>query len=168
MGYYAATRPSGTFRSPFSWHPLLMMVGLIGCAGIGAMTKKLGGYSNTKNHGMIANFGAILALGGLYAIYHNKNLYERPHFTTYHGQAGILLILSAVGAGMVGGVFLHPDFGIDKTNKTIRFAHKTFSRIVLVSCWMTAFMGMYTMTQDTMELGLFGLPLLVFVPFVLV
>eukprot|EP00980_Cylindrotheca_fusiformis_P006644 scaffold1390_cov138-Cylindrotheca_fusiformis.AAC.47 len=55
-GYYAATRPVGTWRSPFSWHPLLMIVGLVGCAGISAITKKMGGYTNTKNHGIIAMF----------------------------------------------------------------------------------------------------------------
>jgi len=41
-GYYAGTRPNGQWRSPFSWHPFLMTVGMIGCMGIAAVTKKLG------------------------------------------------------------------------------------------------------------------------------
>ena len=41
-GYYAATRPNGEWRNPFSWHPFLMTVGMIGCMGIAAVTKKMG------------------------------------------------------------------------------------------------------------------------------
>ena len=41
-GYYAATRPNGQWKNPFSWHPFLMTVGMIGCMGIAAVTKKLG------------------------------------------------------------------------------------------------------------------------------
>lgn len=167
IGYYAATRPTGIWKSPFSWHPFLMMVGMVGCMGTAALTKKLGGYTNTKNHGLLANLGLLLSFGGLYAIYRNKNLWGRDHWVTMHAKAGLAVILAALGAGMVGGVFLHPDFGMDKTNKTVRLAHKTFSRTVLMAAWMTAFYGFYTMTQDPIELAIFGVPLAVVAPFTL-
>lgn len=145
-----------------------MTVGMIGCLGIAAVTKKLGGYVNTKNHGLIGNLGIMLSLGGLYAIYRNKNMWGKEHFTSTHGKAGLAVIVCSIGAGMAGGIFLHPDFGIDKTNKTIRFVHKTFARCVLASAWMTAFYGFYTMTQNPVELAIFGVPLLVLAPFTLV
>lgn len=110
----------------------------------------------------------MLSLGGLYAIYRNKNLWGKDHFTTNHGQAGLAVIVSAIGAGMVGGVVLHPDFGIDKTNKNIRFVHKVFARALLMAAWGTAFYGFYTMTQDPVDLAIFGLPLVVLAPFSLV
>ena len=47
MGYVAGIQPTGQWRF-FSWHPLLMTVGMVGLSGIGAVTKKLGGYTNTK------------------------------------------------------------------------------------------------------------------------
>jgi hypothetical protein len=47
-GYMVATQPSGGWQQPFSWHPFLMTVGMVSFMGIGAMTKKLGGYDNTK------------------------------------------------------------------------------------------------------------------------
>ena len=47
VGYYAGTRPKGEWRY-FSWHPFLMICGLVGCTGIASVTKKLGGYTNTK------------------------------------------------------------------------------------------------------------------------
>jgi hypothetical protein len=46
-GYYAGTAAKGEW-SFFAWHPMLMTCGMVGLAGIGAMTKKLGGYNNTK------------------------------------------------------------------------------------------------------------------------
>jgi hypothetical protein len=46
-GYYAGTAAKGHWTF-FSWHPLLMTCGMVGLAGIGAMTKKMGGYNNTK------------------------------------------------------------------------------------------------------------------------
>ena len=141
-----------------------MMVGFVGCFGIAAVTKKLGGYTNTKNHGNIATIGTISSLGGLYAIYHNKNLMERPHFTSIHGKMGLALVVMSVMIGLGGLVFLHPDYGQMKTNKTIRFAHKTTARLILGLGWVTAFLGLYTMTQNTIDLAMFGLPLLVFAP----
>ena len=110
----------------------------------------------------------MLSLGGLYAIYRNKEMWGKAHFTSTHGQAGLAIILLSVGAGMVGGVFLHPDFGMDKTNKTIRYAHKVFARGVLMAAWGTAFYGFSTMTSDPVQLAMFGLPLLVLAPYSLV
>jgi hypothetical protein len=133
--------------------------------GISALTKKMGGYTNTKNHGILAMIGSLLSVAGLYAIYSNKELYERPHFTSTHGKIGLGLVLSSMGAGFVGAVFLHPDFGVDKTNKQIRFAHKIFARVVVACAWATAFQGMTKLTESSTKLFLFGLPLLLFLPF---
>ena len=47
-GYMAATQPPDAGWRFFSWHPFLMTLGMVGLAGIGSVTKKLGGYTNTK------------------------------------------------------------------------------------------------------------------------
>ena len=47
MGYMAGIQPINEWRF-FSWHPFLMTTGMVGLAGTGAVTKKLGGYENTK------------------------------------------------------------------------------------------------------------------------
>jgi hypothetical protein len=111
--------------------------------------------------------GIFCTFGGLYAIYTNKNNMGRPHLTSWHSWAGISAAISALGIGLVGSIVLHPDFGIDKTNKTIRFAHKTGARVTLFLAWIAAFSGLYRMTQEASILILFGLPLVVFVPFAL-
>mmetsp|Transcript_2440 Transcript_2440/g.5463 ORF Transcript_2440/g.5463 Transcript_2440/m.5463 type:complete len:247 (+) Transcript_2440:297-1037(+) len=168
-GWYVSTRPKGRWKSPFSWHPFLMTLGMTGSMGIAAVTKKQGGYTNTKLHGMIASFGYLLALGGLYAIYHNKNLYERPHFTSYHGKIGIATMACTLGPLLAGAIFLHPDFGIDKTNKTIRKIHKIFSRILVAIAWGNSLYGLYGMRKEhPMELVLYGVPLVFLMPMTLI
>ena len=47
IGYMVAIKPTGEWRF-FSWHPFLMTMGMVGFMGVGAVTKKLGGYDNTK------------------------------------------------------------------------------------------------------------------------
>lgn len=48
VGGYLAATTSGSWQTPFSWHPFLMTCGMISMMGVGALTKKLGGYENTK------------------------------------------------------------------------------------------------------------------------
>ena len=149
-------------------HPFLMTVGFVGFMGVGAVTKKLGGYTNTKLHGIMSSLGYILALGGFYAIYKNKNLWDRPHFTSLHGKMGLALLVMTFGPMVAGGVFLHPDWGLDKTNKLYRRVHKQFARVIMGSAWMTATYGFYTMSKDPVEVLIFAGPLVAMAPFVLV
>lgn len=120
LGYLAATQPSGAGWRFFSWHPFLMITGFIGMMGSSAIIKKRGGYANTKMHGILSSTGLMMAFGGLYVIYRNKESMGKDHITTLHALAGIITISAAVGPAVVGGVFLHPDFGIDKTNPMFR------------------------------------------------
>jgi len=166
-GYMAATQPSGAGWRFFSYHPMLMTLGWILCMGNASLVKKLGGYSNTKTHGILAFVGSTLSWLGFYVIYKNKDQMGKPHFATYHAIGGMVCLVGSSMIGAVGSVFLHPDFGIDKTNKTIRFAHKTSARVLLFMAWLVAFSGLATLTTDTIILGLFGVPLLAFAPFIL-
>lgn len=71
-------------------------------------------------------------------------------------------------AGIAGGVFLHPDFGIDKQNGTIRTAHKYMSRVLLLVAWVATLSGLKTLIgDDMMSLIVFAGPLVVAAPFTL-
>ena len=121
VGYTVSVQPSGAGWRFFSWHPFLMILGFVAMMGTSAVTKKLGGYKNTKTHGILASSGLIMAFGGLYVIYRNKELMGKEHITSTHAIFGIITMAGCVMAAMAGGIFLHPDFGVDKTNKTIRY-----------------------------------------------
>lgn len=62
-GYMAGVQPSGAGWRDFSWHPFLMTCAFVGAFGAAAVTKKRGGYTNTKAHGILAWLGNFLALG---------------------------------------------------------------------------------------------------------
>jgi hypothetical protein len=164
LGYFAATLPTGAGWRFFSWHPFLMTTGFIGMMGSSAIIKKRGGYANTKLHGILSSTGLMMAFGGLYVIYKNKENMGKEHITSIHALAGIITIAAAVLPAIAGVVLLHPDFGIDKTNKTYRFAHKWSARIVMLSAWVTAVFGLMKMTSDIKILAAFAVPLVVLAP----
>jgi len=103
----------------------------------------------------------------MYVIYRNKENNGFYHLRSTHSQVGAFLGLAMIGLGAVGGVVLHPDFGVDKGNKTIRLAHKLSSRIVLFLAWVTAVVGLYSLTKGKTTLALYAMPLLALAPFTL-
>eukprot|EP00978_Attheya_sp_CCMP212_P018486 scaffold50599_cov45-Attheya_sp.AAC.2 len=104
---------------------------------------------------------------GFYVIYSNKESNNKPHFVTSHSIGGLFALVGTTMIGMAGGVLLHPDFGIAKTNKTFRLLHKWAGRIILLVAWFTCFAGLNQLTADPKVLALFGFPLLALIPFTL-
>lgn len=62
--------------------------------GAAALTKKRGGYTNTKMHGIMAITGMVLGGAGLYVIYQNKESMGKEHFTTLHSRGKCLCVIS--------------------------------------------------------------------------
>lgn len=86
---------------------------------------------------------------------------------TYHAWTGLFVFVNMIALGIVGGAVLHPDFGIDKTNGTIRKLHKLTSRFIIALSWLTAISGLYQLTQSLTILCIYIVPLLFFVPLTL-
>ena len=105
-----------------------------------------------------------MSSAGLYVIYQNKEMNHAKHLTTYHSWSGIFVLINCIALGLVGSIVLHPDFGMDKTNKTIRLAHKMFGRMILILAWATSFVGLYQMNVSNSMLAMYGIPLLCLVP----
>lgn len=199
MGYTAGIQPSGEWRY-FSWHPFLMTTGMVGLSGIGAVTKKMGGYTNTKVrnyvkfmiqtkalstkisafdlislvrfisklHGIIGWLSIFTSVAGCYVIYNNKQVNGYKHMMSSHSWLGLGVIINCIGLGMAGGIFLHPDFGIAQTNKTLRNLHKWAARITLIGAWVTAFLGLNQLIPtDSNTMAMYGFPLVLLVPFTL-
>ena len=166
-GWFAGKQPAGQWRY-FSWHPLLMTCGMVGFAGVGAVIKKMGGYTNTKLHAVFGFLSIICNVAGLWIIFNNKEVNGYDHLKTAHSKIGIVVVVACMGLGMAGSAFLHPDWGVDKTNKTIRFWHKNASRVALLASWFTATLGLLQLVpKDPVSVAIYGAPLLCFVPFVL-
>jgi Eukaryotic cytochrome b561 len=193
-GYIAGIQPINQWRF-FSWHPFLMTTGMVGLAGIGAITKKLGGYTNTKVqtnllaktelhtyhllsphlsfvvfqlHAIIGWLAIFTSAGGIYCIYRNKEINGYHHLKSTHSWCGVGVAISFVSMGLAGSIFLHPDFGIDKTNTLIRTAHKWASRATIALAWITALAGLLQLGAKPWVLVLYALPLLALAPLSLI
>jgi hypothetical protein len=141
-GLYMSTvgKNAGTWTW-FNWHPLCMLLGFVGLAGNAALIKKIGGYENTKMHGIMMFVAISLSSFAWYVIYSNKEMMGKAHLMTIHGKLGFVVMLSYFGIGIVGSAALHPDFGLMKTNKTIRLAHKVGGRVVTALAWACCVLG---------------------------
>jgi uncharacterized membrane protein len=162
-GLYSAYKPGKWVW--FSYHPLSMMVAFVGLASFAILKKKIGGYDNTKLHGYVMFAAAILAVFGFYVIYVNKG--EKPHFVTVHAKLGLAVVLGYLSVSPMISLLLDPAWGIAKTNKDIRYAHKISGRALTALAWMCCYLGFITMEKDIMYQILFAVPLLVFAYFVL-
>lgn len=125
----------------FSWHPIAMTVAFVAFAANAALIKKIGGYENTKMHGYLMSAACALGGFGWYVIYSNKEMFGKPHLYTLHGKLGAAVMVGYLSLGVFGALALHPDFGILKTNKTIRFAHKWGGRVLTALAWLACVAG---------------------------
>jgi hypothetical protein len=112
----------------FSWHPFLMLLGFVVAGGSGILAKRKGGRYNTLVHGYAMSASFVLSLLGWYVIHEQKKMLGKPHLTSWHSWAGVAATLGYLVAALIGGVLLHPDFGMARTNQNIRFVHKMASR----------------------------------------
>ena len=147
----------------------LSFTGMVGLMGTATLTKKRMGYTNTKLHGIIAWAGLLASYAGFYVIYTNKNNMGKDHYTTLHSKAGLAALVGSTMLGMAGGVFLHPDFGIDKQNGLIRAGHKWAARGMLGVAWLATLSGLQTLIgeEDVKGLVMFAAPLVLAAPFTL-
>jgi hypothetical protein len=117
---------------------------------------------------VFGGMSVLCNMAGLWIIFKNKEVNGYPHLKTAHSKMGFVLFLACLGLGLAGSMFLHPDFGVDKTNKTIRFWHKNASRVALIASWFTATLGLYQLIpKDPVSVAIYGFPLLCLVPFTL-
>jgi hypothetical protein len=144
-----------------------MIVSFVLLSGLAILTKKAGGYTNTKYHIYLMVLAVVGALFGWYVIYTTKEMFGKPHVTTTHAQLGVAVCLAYIGMSLFAGPALNPDWGYFKTDKTIRFCHKWSGRVFTALAWVCCVYGFNTM-ETRLEYQLcFAIPLLVFSVFVL-
>ena len=84
FGLYIAYLP-GKFVW-FSWHPLSMLVSFVVLASNASLIKKIGGRDNTMTHGYMMVLAVVISMFGWYVIHTNKDMSNKPHWTTLHAQ----------------------------------------------------------------------------------
>lgn len=164
----------------FSLHPIAMLVAFVAMAGNATLIKKVGGLVNTRMHGVIMSAATILAAFGFYVIYTNKvmkakdntaksksgKIFEAKHFTSFHGQVGLAVMVGYTGLAVVGAVALHPDFGVFKAQNLpgkpnpIRVIHKFAGKAMTALAWVSCVLGVQSMGEDFWHQAVFAVPLL--------
>jgi hypothetical protein len=152
----------------FFWHPLLMIVAYVPLALIAVLIKKIGGYGNTKTHGIIMFIATLFTAASFYVIWSNKNMYNKKHFTSTHSIAGLVGLVFFYVVQSVGFLGLHPDFGFLRTNKNVRFAHKWAGKAAIVLGLVSLVFGFTKMDKSLVNQIIFSAPLLVFTYYALV
>lgn len=80
----------------------------------------------------------------------NKENHHKPHLVSLHAKIGAGVVLGFIGLYLFGAVGLNPDWGIVRTNKTIRFCHKYSGKILIAAAWLCCILGINHMTKDYM------------------
>jgi hypothetical protein len=104
----------------FSWHPVSMIFAFIFLSGFAILTKKSGGYVNTKIHGLVMAASTALGCFGWYVIYTNKESFGKPHLVTLHAKIGVIVLIAYIALSCFSFPALNPDWGFLKTNKVVR------------------------------------------------
>jgi cytochrome b-561 len=105
-------------KNPFSYHPLMMTLGLLFCYGNAILV-----YRTFKQipklwvkilHAVLLLISLLFTLIGLTAIIRSKNLGNRPHWMTYHTWIGLTTIILFVLQWICGFVsFLAPKLSLE-------------------------------------------------------
>jgi len=108
-------------KSPFTFHPLLMTIGLLFCYGNAIILYRT--FNKTPKltvkilHALLLISSLVFAGIGLAAIIRSKNLQNRSHFMTYHSWIGLTTIILFVFQWILGFIsFLLPKLSLDFRN----------------------------------------------------
>lgn len=147
----------------FSWHPLCMFISFVALPANAILVKKIGGYDNTMLHGYLLGAATILGLFAWYVIYSNKEMQNKGHLYTNHGQLGFVVLVGNLGIALFGAVGLNPAWGIVRTNKTLRAVHKWAGKALVALSWVVVVLGILTMQKTNVAMqAVFCVPLVVF------
>lgn len=140
----------------FNWHPFLMSLSFAfflpdGLSYFNSKTSLLPFISNNNHstkvrfHWMVMLAAAVSAVFGVAAIYYNKVLNHKPHFTSWHGLLGIWT-LGVFLAQAFGGIFLlYPALSLKLVSKQfVKKCHMLSGSIVAVLGYSSLVLSTYS------------------------
>jgi cytochrome b-561 len=105
-------------KNPFSYHPLMMTLGLLFCYGNAIIVyrtfKQTSKYIVKLFHACLLLISLLFTVIGLIAIIRSKNLGQRSHLMTYHSWIGLITIILFILQWICGFIsFLVPKLSLD-------------------------------------------------------
>lgn len=99
-------------------------------------------------HHCLQVFAIVSSILGFTAIYINKNRYDKPHFTTWHGLLGIITVCSipmaAIGGNMIKYKGLRDALKVRQSLGDLKIMHATGGLMVFTLVMTTMMLGLYS------------------------
>ncbi|KAF7207825.1 transmembrane reductase CYB561D2 [Nothobranchius furzeri] len=147
----------------FSWHPFLMTLafgffmteGILVFSPHGSLIQKYSHKTKSRVHLVLQSLCASCAVLGLAAIFYNKHLSDKPHFTSWHGLLGLLTVcvvgVQSLAAAPLNYPFLAKGWSLAKLKRyhaasglVVYLLGSTSLLLGLCSAWFTATVREYT------------------------
>ncbi|KAK3269487.1 hypothetical protein CYMTET_22078 [Cymbomonas tetramitiformis] len=157
IGVAALTIPMVYFDGQlFGYHTTLMSAGYILCMGEGVLLASKAvvlpaGEDRLrllKKHMYLQVAAWAAIVGGFYAIYHNKDIHGKPHFTSYHSWLGVLTLITTFLTPVTGALgfkylglmnYLPPGSG-----DVVKAIHRKQGSVVYFGSLFVILLGLYT------------------------
>ncbi|KAF4097513.1 transmembrane reductase CYB561D2 [Onychostoma macrolepis] len=147
-GFIAALSRPGS--SLFSWHPFLMTLAfsffmteaVLLFNPYSSPVKKLKHKAKGRLHWVLQGLCVCCATAGLAAIFYNKHLHDKPHFSTWHGAVGVLTV-AVVGLQSLGGLpLLYPKLARGWSLAKLKRYHATSGLLAYLLGSLSLFLGL--------------------------
>lgn len=147
-GFMAVLSRPGS--SLFSWHPFLMTLGfsflmteaVLLFNPYSSPVRKLKHKTKGRLHWVLQCLCACCATVGLCAIVYNKNLNDKPHFTSWHGLIGVITV-AVVGLQSLGGLpLLYPKLAKGWSLAKLKRYHATSGLLTYLLGSVSLFLGL--------------------------
>lgn len=136
--------------SLFSWHPFLMTLAfsffmteaILLFNPYSSPIKKLKHKTKGRLHWILQGLCVCCAAAGLAAIFYNKSLNDKPHFTSWHGLIGVLTV-SGVGLQSLGGLpLLYPKLAKGWSLAKLKRYHAASGLLTYLLGSLSLFLGL--------------------------
>ncbi|XP_017290937.1 cytochrome b561 domain-containing protein 2 [Kryptolebias marmoratus] len=146
----------------FSWHPFLMTLafGFFMTEAIllfsphGSLIKRFPHKTKGRVHWALQSLCCVCAALGLAAIFYNKRLNGKAHFTSWHGLLGLLTVCAVGGQSLAAAPLAYPSLAKGWSLAKLKRYHAASGLVTyllgsaslllgLCSAWFTASVGEY-------------------------
>ena len=95
-------------------------------------------------HKYLQILGFFCSVGGFLAIYYNKNLHNKNHFTSFHGLLGLVTMILVLVQNFSGAVITNYKWILPKSMKLakIKLLHALLGSLVFLSACSTFYLGL--------------------------
>lgn len=138
----------------FSWHPTLMVLSfaflmveaILMFSPQSSLILSSPRATKVNFHWILQTSAVVFALGGFAAIYSNKNMYNKPHFKSWHGLLGLSTVILICLQSLQGVGVMYSKLPLAKKLKPsqLKQLHAVCGSLVFIVACITLGLGFYS------------------------